>query len=84
MSITEATLIIGAVIAVISGLWRGYQAIRAEARAQAQMEARTTQAEATVTQLQQEIARKDRALAHCDQARSELRQLLLSCRQGGS
>lgn len=51
MSITEATLIIGAVIAVISGSWRGYQAIEQQAYARAKAEARLDRAEAAVIQL---------------------------------
>lgn len=69
-------------IALAGGIWRLYTAVQTAAQASARLEARTEAAEATVTQLKAEIARKDAALAECATARTELRQLLLSCREG--
>ena len=69
-------------IALAGGIWRLYTAIQTAAQASARLEARTEAAEATVTQLKAEIARKDAALSECATARTELRQLLISCREG--
>lgn len=91
--ITAVTLLLTALGTAIWRLYRALQdrnearekamqAARDEAAAQAKLTARTEQAEATVLRLQDEIARKDQALAARDSALAELRQLLISAREG--
>lgn len=62
MSITEATLVIGAVLAVISGSWRAYQAIEDQAYERARAETRLEKAEAAAEQLAEENTELKRKL----------------------